>query len=48
MTAASTDDVIRAAGAVVLRDGPSGRQVALVHRDRYQDWTLPKGKLTAG
>lgn len=37
--------MVRAAGAVVFRDGPSGRRVALVHRERYRDWTLPKGKL---
>lgn len=35
---------IRAAGGVVVRDG----RVLLVHRDRYDDWTLPKGKLEAG
>jgi 8-oxo-dGTP diphosphatase len=35
---------IRAAGGVVVRDG----LVALVHRPRYDDWTLPKGKLDAG
>jgi 8-oxo-dGTP diphosphatase len=34
-------DPIAAAGGVVVRDG----QVALVHRPRYDDWTLPKGKL---
>ena len=34
-------DRIEAAGGVVVRDG----QVALVHRPRYDDWTLPKGKL---
>jgi 8-oxo-dGTP pyrophosphatase MutT (NUDIX family) len=34
-------DPIEAAGGVVMRDG----QVALVHRPRYDDWTLPKGKL---
>jgi 8-oxo-dGTP pyrophosphatase MutT (NUDIX family)/phosphohistidine phosphatase SixA len=35
-----------AAGAVVLRRGPSGeREVLLVHRPRYDDWSLPKGKL---
>ena len=33
---------VRAAGGVVL--DPEGR-VALVHRPRYDDWTLPKGKL---
>jgi 8-oxo-dGTP diphosphatase len=35
---------IRAAGGVVERDG----LVVLVHRPRYDDWTLPKGKLDAG
>jgi 8-oxo-dGTP pyrophosphatase MutT (NUDIX family) len=37
-------DRIEAAGGVVMRDG----QVALVHRPRYDDWTLPKGKLDSG
>ncbi len=37
-------DRIEAAGGVVIRDG----QVALVHRPRYDDWTLPKGKLDTG
>jgi 8-oxo-dGTP diphosphatase len=36
---------VRAAGGVVL--DPEGR-VALVHRPRYDDWTLPKGKLDRG
>ena len=36
---------VEAAGGVVL-DG-EGR-VALVHRPRYDDWSLPKGKLDAG
>ena len=35
---------VRAAGGVVVRDG----LVALVHRPRYDDWTLPKGKLDNG
>ena len=35
---------VHAAGGVVLRDG----QVALVHRPRYDDWSLPKGKLDTG
>ena len=39
---------IRAAGAVLWRVGPRGREVALIHRPRYQDWTLPKGKLKPG
>jgi 8-oxo-dGTP diphosphatase len=36
---------VEAAGGVVL-DG-EGR-VALVHRPRYDDWSLPKGKLDPG
>ena len=28
----------------MLRDGPDGRDVLLIHRLRYGDWTLPKGK----
>ncbi len=35
---------VRAGGGVVVRDGC----VLLVHRPRYGDWTLPKGKLEAG
>jgi 8-oxo-dGTP diphosphatase len=37
-------DGVRAAGGVVLRDG----LVAVVHRPRYDDWSLPKGKLDPG
>jgi 8-oxo-dGTP diphosphatase len=32
---------VRAAGGVIVRDG----RVALVHRPKYDDWSLPKGKL---
>jgi 8-oxo-dGTP pyrophosphatase MutT (NUDIX family) len=35
---------VRAAGGVVVRDGSDGSEVLLVHRPRYDDWTLPKGK----
>jgi 8-oxo-dGTP diphosphatase len=34
----------QAGGGLVVRDG----QVAVVHRPRYDDWTLPKGKLDPG
>jgi phosphohistidine phosphatase SixA/8-oxo-dGTP pyrophosphatase MutT (NUDIX family) len=37
--------VIRAAGAVLWRRGAHGPEVAVVHRPRYDDWSLPKGKL---
>ncbi len=36
---------IVSAGAVVSR---SGRQVLLVHRPKYDDWSFPKGKLDPG
>jgi 8-oxo-dGTP pyrophosphatase MutT (NUDIX family) len=39
---------VRAAGGVVWRDGEAGREVAIVHRPRYDDWSLPKGKLLPG
>ncbi|HEY1134120.1 MAG TPA: NUDIX hydrolase [Nocardioides sp.] len=37
--------VVRAAGAVVTRPG---REVLLVHRPRYDDWSFPKGKVDRG
>ena len=36
--------VTLAAGAVLLRGVGSKREVALVHRPAYNDWSLPKGK----
>lgn len=45
---ASRSDVILAAGGLVWRDSPRGRELAVVHRPRYDDWTLPKGKLEPG
>lgn len=38
---------VEAAGGVVLRDGDPPL-VAVVHRPRYDDWSLPKGKLDEG
>jgi 8-oxo-dGTP diphosphatase len=41
--------VVRAAGGVVTRVGASGRsEILLVHRPKYDDWTLPKGKAEPG
>lgn len=40
--------VVRSAGGVVWRGFGSQREVMLVHRDRYGDWTLPKGKVEPG
>lgn len=40
---------ILAGGAVVTREHPTrGTEVVIVHRKRYDDWTLPKGKTEAG
>ncbi|MEI2702698.1 MAG: NUDIX hydrolase [Baekduia sp.] len=43
MTSPSPAD-IRAAGGLVVRDG----LVCICHRPRYDDWSLPKGKLDPG
>jgi 8-oxo-(d)GTP phosphatase len=40
--------VQRAAGGVLWRTGPDGVEVLAVHRPRYGDWSLPKGKLKSG
>ena len=37
--------VVRAAGGIVLNDEG---EVLLVHRDRYDDWSFPKGKTEPG
>ncbi|MBB4685484.1 NUDIX hydrolase [Amycolatopsis jiangsuensis] len=39
---------VRAAGAVLWRPAASGTEVAVVHRPRYDDWSLPKGKADPG
>src|SRR3954470_10760122 len=39
-----TEHEVLAAGGVVVRDG----RVAVVHRPKYDDWSLPKGKLDPG
>ena len=44
MEPAPADNLVRAAGAVLV----DGERVALVHRPRYDDWTLPKGKHQPG
>jgi 8-oxo-dGTP diphosphatase len=42
------DHTILAAGGVVARDGAAGREFLIIHRRRYGDWCLPKGKLKPG
>ncbi len=40
--------MIRAAGGVVTRRGETGLEVLVVHRPKYRDWSLPKGKALRG
>lgn len=38
--------VMRAAGGLIVRKSRSGRrEIAIIHRPEYNDWTLPKGKV---
>ena len=40
---------VKASGGVVVRRGADGRrELVVVHRPRYDDWSLPKGKLDPG
>ena len=39
---------VLAAGCVLWRDQGDDVQLALVHRPRYDDWSLPKGKVDPG
>ena len=41
----SNPATVIAAGGVVWRESRGSLQVLLVHRPRYDDWSLPKGKL---
>ena len=42
-------DVVEAAGGVVARERADGsREYAIIHRPKYDDWSLPKGKLDPG
>jgi len=41
-------DVIQAAGGLLWRHTPNGKELAVIHRPKHDDWTLPKGKLKPG
>jgi len=41
-------EVVRAAGVVVVREGGTSPEVAVIHRGLREDWSLPKGKLEPG
>jgi 8-oxo-dGTP diphosphatase len=51
---AVSDELVRAAGGVVTRRtsgngaGEGSLELLVVHRPRYDDWSLPKGKLEPG
>jgi 8-oxo-dGTP diphosphatase len=40
--------VIEASGGVIERVTAGRRQIAVVHRPKYDDWSFPKGKLEEG
>ncbi|MEZ5175756.1 MAG: NUDIX hydrolase [Acidimicrobiia bacterium] len=42
------DESVWAAGCVVARDAKKKPKYLVIHRPRYRDWSLPKGKLDAG
>lgn len=49
MTGGEAPNLVLAAGALLWRPGVDGRvEVAVVHRPRYDDWSLPKGKPEPG
>ncbi|RZU32772.1 NUDIX hydrolase [Blastococcus saxobsidens] len=48
MTSPADRSTVAAAGGVVWRPAGNGIEIAVVHRPRYDDWSLPKGKLEAG
>jgi ADP-ribose pyrophosphatase YjhB (NUDIX family) len=40
--------LLRVAGGIVWRETAAGLRIAVVHRARRDDWSLPKGRLDAG
>jgi 8-oxo-dGTP pyrophosphatase MutT (NUDIX family) len=42
------EELIGAAGGLLWQSAPNGLKIAVVHRSRYDDWALPKGKLKPG
>jgi 8-oxo-(d)GTP phosphatase len=49
-TQSSASKIVHAAGGVLWRHGyrESAAEVAVIHRPRYDDWSLPKGKVDPG
>jgi len=46
----SSSKIVLAAGGVLWRPGyrESAAEIAVIHRPRYDDWSLPKGKVDPG
>lgn len=36
------------AGGIIVRDGTQGKEIYLIHRNRYDDWSVPKGHIDEG
>jgi 8-oxo-dGTP diphosphatase len=47
-TSNAKPDIAAAGGVVVRREGVGRPRVAVIHRPKYMDWSLPKGKLEKG
>jgi 8-oxo-dGTP diphosphatase len=43
-----TPEIAAAGGVLVARDGEGRTKVVVIHRPKYMDWSLPKGKLEEG
>jgi 8-oxo-dGTP diphosphatase len=40
--------IVAASGGLIWRQASGGRELIVIHRRRYGDWTLPKGKAQPG
>jgi 8-oxo-dGTP pyrophosphatase MutT (NUDIX family) len=48
VNASEPEPVVRASGGLLRRRRPDGEyEFAIVHRPKYDDWSLPKGKVDA-
>ncbi len=44
----SYPEVLQSAGGLIWRHSAEGKRLAVIHRPKHDDWTLPKGKLEPG
>lgn len=44
----NNQEIIEAAGGLLWRNSTVAEEVAIIHRPKYNDWTLPKGKREPG